>query len=227
MKKKKSCSFSSWVEGYFPLLVERCLRNIISLLPQHGCYLCHPLLPRAQGAVFQFKCERETSRISKKDILFKLRSKEQNLEKIHGTFWKQTQACTPNQMTMSQFQSESRAVNVSMVLNPRKARLHLSRAYQLSLTAKVFHFSVRQPSSSQPGARELTYNCIKIRWRQTLKHPWFYMCLFLISHFEFTIEMSSIYKELFLVDLIPLIFKQNFKESGKCSWYCLTLQWGF
>lgn len=53
------------------------------------------------------------------------------------------------------------------------------------------------------------------------------MCLFLISHFEFAIEMSSIYKELFLVDLIPLIFKQNFKESGKCSWYCLTLQWGF
>jgi len=39
------------------------------------------------------------------------------------------------------------------------------------------------------------------------------MCLFLISHFEFAIEISSIYKELFLVDLILLIFKQNFKES--------------
>lgn len=39
------------------------------------------------------------------------------------------------------------------------------------------------------------------------------MCLFLISHFEFTIEISSIYKELFLVDLILSIFKQNIKES--------------
>lgn len=165
-KKQNGAPSSLWVEGSFPFLFERYLRNIISLFPHYGCYLCTPLLPHAQ-----FPSPNVRAGQTIKDL--KESSKEQNSEKVQTAFWKQTQACTPNQLTMSQFQPESWAVNVRVMLNPSTAWPHLSRAYRLRLTAKVFHFWGGRPHLSSLRQDSSLTTALKSGEDKPLIYPWF------------------------------------------------------
>lgn len=95
-----------WEGGSFPLLSERSLRNIMSQFPQQGCSalpfcLMHSFPVQKQELDKTEKGHGWISSISKKETLFKLSSKEQNLQKVYRPLWKQTQDCAPNQLTMS------------------------------------------------------------------------------------------------------------------------------